>query len=221
MKSIKENMEIEYYHSIENLPVYNWDKYITSRDLKWFIKNGDGQNVIQNPISTGIEVTTLDEYFIAKNDEAFSLKLQKYAKIDNLKYSYNVVTSMIQRMMMSLDSEFLKMEPDIRYSFIKELNSFGFSIPENNSSEGDKKELLRIDFEKESIKDEIRMLENELIINGIDVTKDSFGVSFDIIANDWFKNKEKNQASLLSNNAILDSKKISVLKWIELTKNIK
>lgn len=214
-------MRIEYYHSIENLPVYNWDKYISSRDLKWFVKNVDCQTVEQNSILTEIEIKLLDEYFIAKNDEAFSLKLQKYAKISNLKLIYNVVSSLIRRMLMGLESDFLKIEPEIRYSFIKELNSFGFSIPKHNSSEGDKEELIRIDNEKESIKDEIRMLENELITNGIDVSKDSFGVSFDIIATDWFKNKEKNQDFLLSNNAILDSEKISVSKWIELTKNIR
>lgn len=220
MKPIKKKMEIEFYHSIENLPVYNWDKYISSRDLKWFVKNIDCHSVGKYSISSEIEIKFLDEYFIAKNDETFSLMLQKYAKIANLKLIYNVVCSMIRRMLMSLESEFLKLEPEIRYSFIKELNSFGFSIPKYNSTEGDKEELMRIDNEKESIKDEIRMLENELIANGIDVSKDSFGVSFDIIATDWFKNKEKNKALLLSNNAILDLEKISVLKWVELTKNI-
>lgn len=230
---MKKKSQVEYYDSLDILPIYNWDKYIFSRDLNWFIKEFDGsQTRIQDQILSEIEIKLLDQYFIEKNDQEFSKKLQKYAKIDNLNLTYNIVSAIIKRMLSSVSSEFLKMEIETRNSFIDELGFYGLSIPHDNTIDGDIEELMRIDIEKEAIRDQINLLENELKAEGIDTKKDSFGVAFDIIANDWQKNKEINQvnsldeqliikANLLGLDDILNSKEISVLKWIEYIKLIK
>ena len=230
MELVNKKYLTNYYDSLESLPIYNWDKYISSRDLNCFLKDFDSnQTRIHDKILKEIEVKLLDEYFIAKNEEEFTLKLQKCAKIDNLNLIYNLVSAMIQTMLASLSLECLKMKNETRYSYIDKLNSFGLSIPKYNTLEGDKMELNRINKEKESMKNQIRLLENELKVEGIDVTKDSFGIAFDIIANDWLKNKETSEthsldetlrksSTLLGGRTNVNPNEIVVLKWIELCK---
>jgi hypothetical protein len=76
---------IEYYDSLEVLPLYNWDKYTTTRDNNWLIIDFNGrQPKIDNEELTALEGKLQEEYFKLVDDRTFVKKLQKWAKIDNL-----------------------------------------------------------------------------------------------------------------------------------------
>ena len=104
------------YDSIETLPLYNWDKYLNTKDTNWFLVDFDGRQKKVDPL-LGIEIKIIDEYFKALDDRSLSIKLQKWAKIDNLITKYNIVNHLLDR----LSIGFADMQLDTRLLFVKEL----------------------------------------------------------------------------------------------------
>ena len=155
MKPIK----IEYFDSIEILPLYNFDKYRNTKDLNWFIVGFDGRQKKEvNPELKAIESIILDEYFKALDDKSFSRRLQSWAKIDALKTQYNIVKSLLNRMHLG----FADFQMETRLLFIKELSKHGFKMPEINSIDGDYVELQRLNTSCEGIRTKIALIEIEL-----------------------------------------------------------
>jgi hypothetical protein len=149
----------KYYDSIDNLPLYNFDKYRTTSDLNWFIKDYDGRQKKQ-PIETlqPIEKIILDEYFKAIDDRSFTNRLQKMVEIDTLKLKYHVVKSLINRMWLGFSND----QMEVRFLFIKELAKHGFKMYEINTLDGDAFELQRLNTQCEGIKTRISLIEIEL-----------------------------------------------------------
>jgi hypothetical protein len=54
------------------------------------------QAKVQSDVLTQLEATIQDEYFKEINDNDFTKKLQKWAKIDNLITKYNYVTLVLK-----------------------------------------------------------------------------------------------------------------------------
>lgn len=151
--------KINYYNSIENLPLYNFDKYRNTRDLNWFIVNYDGRaKKIENEQLNSIEKVILDEYFKAIDDRSFTNRLQKWGQIEALKLKYHVVKSLISRMWMG----FADNQMEIRLLFVKELAKHGFKMSEVNTIDGDAIELKRLNTACEGIKTKISLVEIEL-----------------------------------------------------------
>jgi hypothetical protein len=193
---------IEYYESIEVLPLYNWDKYTTTRNNNWLIVDfNDKQPKTSNDDLTALESKLQEEYFKAVDDRTFVKKLQKWAKIDNLRTRYNVIAMLCQRMWLG----FGDMQMELRQQYIEIINKFGFNMPLINTVEGDAEEIALITNSAQNIKTQIEMLESEL------------------------KTEEKKQTYSLNKQMVLvslglglaykiDAKQTTVSEWIELTK---
>ncbi len=75
-----------HYATIDHLTLYRWDKYTQTKDNNWFLVDYDGrQPKIEHTLLTAVEESLQDQYFKAVDDRAFTVKLQKWAKIDWLK----------------------------------------------------------------------------------------------------------------------------------------
>jgi len=145
------------YDSIETLPLYNWDKYLSTKDTNWFLVDFDGRQKKVDPL-LDVEIKIIDEYFKALDDRSLSIKLQKWAKIDNLITKYNVVNHLLDRLSMG----FADMQLDTRLLFVKELKKYGFKMSEVNSEEGDIEDIIRIREEAKGLKTKIKLIEMEL-----------------------------------------------------------
>jgi len=151
----------QYYNSIETLPLYNFDKYRTTRDLNWFVIGYDGRQAKINTLELElVEKAILDEYFMAIDDRSFTNRMQKLVQIEELKLKYNIVKSLINRMWLG----FADNQMDTRLIFIQQLakHGKGFSIPEINSIDGDAFELQRVNTAADGLLTKIHLIENEL-----------------------------------------------------------
>jgi len=193
---------IEYYDSIEVLPLYNWDRYTTTRDNNWLIIDFNGrQPKIDNEELTALESKLQEEYFKAVDDRTFVKKLQKWAKIDNLRTRYNVIAMLCQRVWLG----FGDMQMELRQQYIEIINKFGFNMPLINTVEGDAEEIALITNSMQNIKTQIEMLESEL---KTDEKKQTYSL-----------NKQMVLVSLGLGLAYkIDAKQTTVSEWIELTK---
>jgi hypothetical protein len=193
---------IEYYDSIEVLPLYNWDKYTTTRDNNWLIVDFNGrQPKIDNEELTALESKLQEEYFKAIDDRTFTKKLQKWAKIDNLRTRYNVIAMLCKRLWLG----FGDMQMELRQQYIEIINKFGFNMPLINTIEGDAEEIALITNSMQNIKTQIEMLESEL---KTDEKKQTYSLNKQIVL-----------VSLgLGLSYKIDSKQTTVSEWIELCK---
>lgn len=155
MKAIKQ----QYYNSIDNLPLYNFDKYRNTKDLNWFIIGYDGRDKkVQNEQLQEIEKAVLDEYFKAIDDRSFTNRLQKWGEIEALKLKYYVVKSLINRMWLGFGNE----QMELRLMFVRELARHGFRMSEINTVDGDAVELNRLNSACEGLKTKISLIDIEL-----------------------------------------------------------
>jgi hypothetical protein len=193
---------IEYYDSIEVLPLYNWDRYTTTRDNNWLIIDFNGrQPKIDNEELTALEGKLQEEYFKAVDDRTFVKKLQKWAKIDNLRTRYNVIAMLCQRLWLG----FGDMQMELRQNYIEIINKFGFNMPLINTVEGDAEEIALITQSMQNIKTQIEMLESEL---KVDEKKQTYSL-----------NKQMVLVSLGLGLAYkIDAKQTTVSEWVELCK---
>jgi len=193
---------IEYYDSIEVLPLYNWDRYTTTRDNNWFIIDFNGrQPKVSNDELIALEAKLQEEYFKAVDDRTFVKKLYKWGKIDNLSTRYNTIAMIVQRMSYG----FTDSQMDLRAEYINLLNNFGFNMPLINTEEGDMDEITNALHLAGNIKTQIEMLESEL---KSDDKKQIFSL-----------NKQMVLVSLGLGLAYkIDAKQTTVSEWIELCK---
>jgi hypothetical protein len=151
----------KYYDSIENLPLYNFDKYRSNRDLNWFIIGFDGRQKKENTLELElIEKNILEEYFKAIDDRSFSSRMQKLTEIEHLKLKYNVIKSLVNRIWLGFGDN----QMETRHIFINELGKHGqgFKMPLINTQQGDAEELIRINEGVEGLKTKINLIEAEL-----------------------------------------------------------
>jgi len=188
------------YDDIEILPLYNWDKYLSTKDTNWFRKDFDGRQPKEEPFIQE-EEKILEQYFNAINDRSFTIKLQKWAKINNLMTKYNVVNALLDRFSMG----FADIQLEMRMEFIKQLKLHGFKMSEINTEEGDIEDIIRIRREVEGIKTKIKLLENELKEDG---KKESVSLQ-----------RQLQIATLgLGYSYRLNPKEISLAEWVEICK---
>lgn len=194
------NNDTKVYDNIETLPLYNWDKYLSTKDTNWFRNDFDGRQSKHDPFLKE-EESILEEYFTAINDRSFTIKLQKWAKINNLMTKYNVVNALLDRFSMG----FADIQLEMRLQFIKQLKLHGFKMSEVNTPDGDIEDIIRIRQEVQGIKTKIKLLEGELKDDG---RKESVSLQ-----------RQLQIATIgLSYPYRLNPKEISVAEWIEICK---
>lgn len=192
--------DTKVYDNIETLPLYNWDKYLSTKDTNWFRNDFDGRQSKHEPYLKE-EESILEEYFIAVNDRSFTIKLQKWAKINNLTTKYNVVNALLDRFTMG----FADIQLEMRYDFVKQLKLHGFKMSEVNTTDGDVEDIIRIRQEVQGIKTKIKLLEGELKDDG---RKESVSLQ-----------RQLQIATIgLGYPYRLNPKEISVVEWIEICK---
>jgi len=194
------NNDTKVYDNIETLPLYNWDKYLSTKDTNWFRNDFDGRQSKRDPFLKE-EESILEEYFTAINDRSFTIKLQKWAKINNLMTKYNVVNALLDRFSMG----FADIQLEMRLQFVKQLKLHGFKMSEVNTPDGDVEDIIRIRQEVQGIKTKIKLLEGELKDDG---RKESVSLQ-----------RQLQIATVgLSYPYRLNPKEISVAEWIEICK---
>lgn len=196
--------DIELYTSIDTLLLYNWDRYLATKDNNWFIICYDGrEKKIQSEVLTQLEATIQDEYFKEINDNDFTKKLQKWAKIDNLTTKYNYVSSVLQTMWLG----FADNEMELRLKYVEMLGKFGFTMSKVNTVDGDFVELTRINQELQGVKTQIKILQDELQQDGVQENK-SLGLQLKIMT------------KALGFTVGLNAKELTVKEWVELGKEL-
>jgi hypothetical protein len=196
--------DIELYTSIDTLILYNWDRYLATKDNNWFIIGYDGrQTKIQSEVLTQLEATIQDEYFKEINDNDFTKKLQKWAKIDNLTTKYNYVSSVLQTMWLG----FADSEMELRLRYVEMLGKWGFTMSKVNTIDGDAVELTRINQELQGVKTQIKILQDELRQDGVQENK-SLGLQLKIMT------------KALGFTVGLNAKELTVKEWVELGREL-
>jgi hypothetical protein len=194
------NNDTKVYDNIETLPLYNWDKYLSTKDTNWFRNDFDGRQSKHDPFLKE-EESILEEYFTAINDRSFTIKMQKWAKINSLVTKYSVVNHILDRFLVGFSNE----QMQTRHDFVEQLRKHGFKILEINTELGDLKEVERIRQEVQGIKTKIKLLESELKEDG---NKESTTLQ-----------RQLQIATLgLGYSYRLNPKEISVAEWIEICK---
>lgn len=196
--------DIELYTSIDRLLLYNWDRYLATKDNNWFIIGYDGRQAkIQSEVLTHLEATIQDEYFKEINDNDFTKKLQKWAKIDNLTTKYNYVSSVLQTMWLGFGNN----EMELRLKYVEMLGKWGFTMSKVNTIDGDFVELTRINQELQGVKTQIKILQDELQVDGVQENK-SLGLQLKIMT------------KALGFTVGLNAKELTVKEWVELGKEL-
>lgn len=202
-----------HFATIEDLSLYRWDRYTSTKDNNWFLVDYDGrQEKIDCNELTEVEKSIQDQYFKAVDDRSFSLKMQKWSKIDWLKSKHSTCNFLLDELSMTIQlemdinaKEHLSYLTERRFKLVAELKKWGLKFPIMNSLKADL--LLIQDFRN--------------VLKGI-VTEIA------IIANELKDDGKKEHKSLVKQLQIatlglgyayrLDAKQISLAEWIEICK---
>lgn len=192
-----------HYSSIEDLTLYRWDKYTSTKDNNWFLVDYDGrQPKINNPALIEVEKVLQDQYFKAIDDRTFSEKMQKWSKMDWLKRKYDTCNMLLSELNFTIQQDPIDYFVQRRLLYINKLKEFGLKFPIINSVYDDYILIRDYTTSLEGIKTQIGILSNELQEDG-----------------------KKEHVALLKQLRIveiglgysyrLDPKKITVSEWIE------
>jgi hypothetical protein len=188
---------MKIYESLDDIPLYSWNKFMETDDNNWFLidYNGKQEKIIDKNLEK-IAIELKDLYFQLAGGDMFVSKLQKGAKRDYLILKYDTVKQLLELLM----NENVINNAEMRLFCIQQLKKFGFSIPEINDYEGD----------IEAINGAINSLDG--IITQINIINDDLkreGVKINL-------NKELILVSMgLELGYRLDAKAISVSEWLE------
>jgi len=193
-----------HYSLIEDLTLYRWDKYTSTKDNNWFLVDYDGrQKKLPIEVLKEVEDSLIEQYFKAIDDRSFGVKIQKWAKIDSLRTKYQVVESLLQCMWMGFGNEVKEQEQ--RYSVVTELKKWGFKFPVLNNVESDQQLIIDYRNALEGIKTQIGIISNELQEDGKKETQSL--------------QKQLQIATIgLQYPYRLNPKEITVVEWIEICK---
>lgn len=193
-----------HFDSIDDLTLYRWDRYTSTKDNNWFLVDYDGRQKKTDTIELkAIEESLQDQYFKAIDDNAFKSKIHKWAQIDYLKLKYNTVNSLLSCMWMGFGDDVKEQEQ--RYLIIKQLRGWGFKFPELNSAVADRDLIINFRKSLEGISTQIAIIANELKEDG---KKESHSLY-----------KQLQIATIgLQYPYRLNPKEITVSEWIEICK---
>ena len=150
------------YQHIDELPIYNFDRFLATRNDNWFIKGFDGRQPLVKIDSPEAEI--MEQWHKLIDDKNFASKLQKWAKIDNLITKYKAVHTLISVIASGFDNTEIAQE--CRTKLIVELNKWRFKMPLINSEIGDIQYLNKVQNDLEGIKNQIAILKTELKDDG-------------------------------------------------------
>ena len=158
-------MSIKTYNTIHTLPLFNFDRYLATKDVNWFIVDYDGrQKRKESDQLNKLESEIMEEYYVELDDKQFEAKLKKWAKIDELQLKYNTINSVIVGFAYGFQNTIQGQE--LRMKYIELLAKYRIKIPIMNSPSGDNEELLKVRSQLENIRTQIKMIQDELQVDG-------------------------------------------------------
>lgn len=158
-------MSIKTYNTIHTLPLFNFDRYLATKDVNWFIVDYDGrQKRKESDQLKKLESEIMEEYYVELDDKQFEAKLKKWAKIDDLQLKYNAINSVIVGFAYGFQNTIQGQE--LRMKYIELLAKYRIKIPIMNSPSGDNDELLKVKSQLENIRTQIKMIQDELQVDG-------------------------------------------------------
>lgn len=158
-------MSIKTYNTIHTLPLFNFDRYLATKDVNWFLIDYDGrQKRKESDQLNRLESEIMEEYYVELDDKQFEAKLKKWAKIDDLQLKYNTINSVIVGFAYGFQNTIQGQE--LRMKYIELLAKYRIKIPIMNSPSGDNEELLKVKSQLENIRTQIKMIQDELQVDG-------------------------------------------------------
>lgn len=158
-------MSIKTYNTIHTLPLFNFDRYLATKDVNWFLVDYDGrQKRKESDQLNKLESEIMEEYYVELDDKQFEAKLKKWAKIDDLQLKYNTINSVIVGFATGFNATIQGQE--LRMNYIELLVKYRIKIPIMNSPSGDNEELLKVKSQLENIRTQIKMIQDELQVDG-------------------------------------------------------
>ncbi len=194
---------MKYYETLDDCPLYNWDKFISQDNDNWFLVGFDGrQPIVKDEKLIELAIKLKDEYFSIAGGDMFEKKLIKSAKRDYLILKYDTIKHILELMM----NESVIDNSEIRYFCIQQLKKFGYKIPEINTYEGDVEEINNI-------------------INGLDGLVTQINIMNDDLKTETSKSNLNKELILVSMGLELgyriDPKVTSVSEWLEMINLLK
>jgi len=125
---------LKFYDSLDDIPLFSWDKFMTQDNDNWLIQGFDGrQPIVKDDKLTEIAIKLKDEYFDIAGGDMFVQKLQKGAKRDYLLLKYDTIKHLLELFM----NDAVINNAETRLFCIQQLRKFGYDLPEINDYEGD------------------------------------------------------------------------------------
>ena len=201
---IKNDKSLNLYESIDDLLLYNFDRYIATKDNNWFIIGYTGkEKKIDSELLNKTEDAILEEYYKECKDHNLQKKILVWAKIDYLAAKYNIVLNLVE--IFSLGFDLSEEGQEIRYKYIKEFEKYRYKLPLLNSPSGDIEECNKILTELQGIKTQIEILKST-------IKEDSRGEKMKL-------NRQLEIATIsIGYKFPLNSKEITVARWLEICK---
>lgn len=190
------------FESISELWLYNFDMYRKTSDANWLIKGYTGKETkIQIHLLKPIETVINNEYYEATRDRTFELMIGRFAKIDALIAKYSRSMVLIDRISKGFGDSDEGLTT--RYLFITQLNLEGFKMPVVAGLIEDFENLQVCREQLQGIKTRIELLqdENKRVEGKVSMT---LGKQMLIVSMG------------LQLGYKLDSKKITVMEWVEM-----
>lgn len=158
-------MSIKTYNTIHTLPLFNFDRYLATKDVNWFLIDYDGrQKRKESDQLNKLKSEIMEEYYFELDDKQFEAKLKKWAKIDDLQLKYNTINSVIVGFAYGFQNT--NQGQELRMKYIELLAKYRIKIPIMNSPSGDNEELLKVKSQLENIRTQIKMIQDELQVDG-------------------------------------------------------
>lgn len=206
MKIVKqEQPEVQFYDSLEDLPLFNWHKMHEKDEINWLIIGFDGrQKIIQNDELFLVKKRLEDEYFELWDDDNFRVTLEKRNEINYYIGLYENVKAILDRMYLGFDIS----QMESRLIYIRQLKALRYAMPELNSVQGDKEALEKLYQQNEGVKTKINLLADDIKVENTKKTR-------------RLNTELANISKVLELGYAIDSKNISVADWIDLQKQAK
>jgi hypothetical protein len=197
-------IETKFYDSLE-IPLYNWDRFTATHDNNWFIVGYDGrQEKVDTPELKEVEELVMDEYFKAVDDKSFRSKLQKWARISEIKLKYNIVSKIVDRCW----EGFTKDQEEERYKFFEILGKYGYKMKYISGDPSEDAEQLII------IKSVLEGLETKVNILMAELKEDGSRQKSDLI-------KQLRIATIaMGFSQRLKVKDLTLIEWIDICKGM-
>lgn len=149
------------FESLDDLWLYNLNKYFETNDANWFIDGYTGkEKKIDRMQLEAIELKLTEDYYEKTGDRSMELRLNIVARIDQLQTKYTVCKALLDVMWKGFGNS--EEEMTMRYRYIQELGKWGYKIPIIALPEEEKEILLQIDQLLDGIETEIHIQHEKL-----------------------------------------------------------